>query len=331
MSDVPLGAPASSAQPVLIGLDWGSSSLRAYLLTATGEVVDTRSSDGGASRLSAGVAPPDRPAAFERHLRSVVADWLVAGRPILACGMVGSAHGWVEAAYLECPVDLEGLGERLVVATGSDGLVVRVVPGVAWRPAEGTPDVMRGEETQVAGVLARDPRLTEGVAWIVLPGTHSKWVKVERGRIATFATHMTGELFDLLRSQSVLARSLTAATTTALLDGDAFDLGCAAARASHGAGLAHLLFGVRTLGLFEVMPATALVDYLSGLLIGAELAAALPELDAKVPLVVAGDPRLCVRYQRALTHWGRSCEGERTESASLGLWQVARAARLIEA
>ncbi|MEO7115150.1 MAG: 2-dehydro-3-deoxygalactonokinase [Caldimonas sp.] len=310
-------------QRALIALDWGSSSLRAYLMSDAGKVLETRSSDDGASRLSVDVAVADRPAVFERHLRSLVPDWLASGPPVLACGMVGSAHGWCEADYLECPVDIAALHERLVAVEGSDGLRVRIVPGVSRHPVGAAPDVMRGEETQVAGVLARDARLANGVAWIVLPGTHSKWVKVENGRIVSFATRMTGELFELLRSHSVLGRSLAPSTT---FDADAFERGCTAARVAGGADVARLLFGVRTLGLFGRMPATSLVDYLSGVLIGAELAAALVDIEADVPLVLAGDERLCDRYRRGLAHFGRSCDETIVDASALGLWQIARAA-----
>lgn len=310
-------------QRALIALDWGSSSLRAYLMDDAAEVLESRTSESGASRLSLDVAAVDRPAIFERHLRSLIPDWLATGLPVLACGMVGSAHGWVEADYLECPVDIAALHDRLVVVEGSGGLRVRIVPGVSRHPVGAAPDVMRGEETQVAGVLARDARLANGVAWIVLPGTHSKWVRVEKGCIVSFATRMTGELFELLRSHSVLARSLAPSTS---FDADAFERGCAAAREAGGADVARHLFGVRTLGLFGRVPATSLADYLSGLLIGAELAAALVDVEADVPLVLAGDDRLCDRYRRGLAHFGRTCDETIADASALGLWRIARAA-----
>ena len=191
----------------LIGLDWGSSRLRAYLLRADGAVVEARSSDAGASRLAVGAAPAERAALFERHLRELVGDWLVPGRPMIACGMVGSAHGWREAAYVPCPVDLNEVHRHLTLVRGSDGLELQIVPGVSYRPAAHAPDVMRGEETQVIGVLARDPAWATGSS-IVLPGTHSKWVRIVDGKLVSFATWMTGELFDILRSHSVLSRSL---------------------------------------------------------------------------------------------------------------------------
>jgi 2-dehydro-3-deoxygalactonokinase len=139
----------------LIGLDWGSSRLRAYLLSRSGAVLETRSSDAGASRLAVGAAATERAALFERHLRDLIADWLVPGRAMVACGMVGSAHGWREAAYVQCPVDLNQLHRHLTLVRGADGLELWIVPGASYRPAALAPDVMRGEETQVVGVLAQ--------------------------------------------------------------------------------------------------------------------------------------------------------------------------------
>ena len=153
----------------LIGLDWGSSRLRAYLLSRDGAVLETRSSDAGASRLAVGAAGDARAALFERHLRELVADWLAPGRPIIACGMVGSAHGWREAAYVPCPVDLNDLHRHLTLVRGSDGLELWIVPGASYRPAALAPDVMRGEETQVIGALAQHAAWATGAS-IVLPG-----------------------------------------------------------------------------------------------------------------------------------------------------------------
>ena len=191
----------------LIGLDWGSSRLRAYLMSRAGAVVEARDSDAGASRLAAGAEPAARGALFERHLRELVADWLAPGRTMIACGMVGSAHGWREAEYVPCPVDLNELHRHLTLVRGTDGLELWIVPGASYRPSEHAPDVMRGEETQVIGVLAQDASWAAGAS-IVLPGTHSKWVRIVDGQLVSFATRMTGEMFDVLRSHSVLSRSL---------------------------------------------------------------------------------------------------------------------------
>ncbi len=308
-------------EPALIGLDWGSSRLRAYLLSRDGAVLDARSSDAGASRLAVGVGGDERAALFERRLRELIGDWLTPRRPIIACGMVGSAHGWHEAAYVQCPVDLNDVHRHLTLVRGSDPLELRIIPGASYRPIGRAADVMRGEETQVIGALAQHPAWAAGAS-IVLPGTHSKWVRIADGRIVSFATRMTGELFDVLRSHSLLARSLE--DPKGSLDRDAFAQGLAASRDARGGDLSHLLFGVRTLHLFGERTAVALSDYLSGLLIGHELASGLPHAPAELPLVLVGDESLCARYQLALRSFDREATALLVDSAALGLAAVAR-------
>jgi 2-dehydro-3-deoxygalactonokinase len=304
----------------LLALDWGSTQLRAYRCDATGNVVEQRSSADGASRLTGG------PAAFEAALQALVADWLAPGLPVLACGMVGSAHGWREAAYVPCPVALDALHTHLVdVPAGAAG-VVRIVPGLSTRGADGRPDVMRGEETQLCGLLEAAPALAAG-ACVVMPGTHSKWVRLHDGRVAGYATRMTGELYALLREKSVLAR-LMPDGAAAGADAAAFDLGVAAALRAGGADLAHLLFGVRALGLFGELRPDAAPDYLSGLLIGAEVAAARREADG-VPVALVGEASLCERYARTFAACGLSAQTWDAPLAARGLWRVARAGGLV--
>jgi 2-dehydro-3-deoxygalactonokinase len=307
-------------KPRLLALDWGSSRLRAHLLGDGGALLDERSSADGASTLSGG-AP-----AFEAALRAIAGDWLDAhpGPPVLASGMVGSAHGWREARYADCPVALDALHEQAVLVDGARGLRVRIVPGLACQPAAEAPDVMRGEETQLAGLLDARPELARARIEVVMPGTHSKWVHLAGGHVQGFATRMTGEVFALLRTQSVLARLMTEAAPGAFA-ADAFDAGVAAAR-RHGGDLLHLLFGVRTQGLFDRLPGSALADHLSGLLIGSEVAAGVANLDAAVPLVLVGDAALLARYRRALAAFGRDAVDGGEHLAARGLWRIAQRA-----
>ena len=309
----------------LIGLDWGSSRLRAYLMSRAGAVLEARDSDAGASRLAAGAEPAARGALFERHLRELVADWLAPGRTMIACGMVGSAHGWREAEYVPCPVDLNELHRHLTLVRGTDGLELWIVPGASYRPSEHAPDVMRGEETQVIGALAQDASRAAGAS-LVLPGTHSKWVRIVDGQLVSFATRMTGELFDILRSHSVLSRSLAESSQ---LDQDEFERGLAASRAARGADLSRLLFGVRTRHLFGEQTPAALLDYLSGLLIGHELASGLMQAPPELPLVLVGDERLCLRYRLALESFGRRASAVAVDSVAPGLASIARAAGFV--
>ena len=304
----------------LIALDWGSSSLRAYLMDGAGTVRQERSSDDGASRLSGG------PAAFDAALMALAGDWLRAhpGVPVFACGMVGSAHGWLATPYVETPVSLGALRHHTVRVRCANGTHVRIVPGVLHRPAGAAPDVMRGEETQVAGVLAADPALADH-ACIVLPGTHSKWVAVQGGRIQAFSTRMTGELFAVLREHSVLGRLMD---TAAAFDAEAFDRGLQSARDHAGCDLTGQLFSVRSLALTGELAPSAGADYLSGVLIGNEVAAAVSSLADSVPLVLAGDAALCARYLRALEAWGRApARPVSPLAAAQGLWSIAQGGR----
>lgn len=300
--------------PRLIALDWGSSHLRAYLLGEGGAVLAERQSGDGASRLRGG-AP-----AFEQALSALAGDWCAAGDlPVLACGMVGSAHGWREVPYAACPVALDRLHEQAGAVGWAGARRVHIVPGLCWTPAAGPPDVMRGEETQVLGLLAGRPDWARG-ATLVLPGTHSKWVAVQDGRVTAFATHMTGELFALLCAHSVLGRLMQPSTA---FDAAAFERGVRSGASADGAALGRWLFSVRTLGLFQELSPQALADYLSGLLIGSELAAAGLDASTDRPLVLAGESLLCDRYALALGLLGRDAERGPQAPAAAGLWRLA--------
>ncbi len=291
----------------LIALDWGSTRLRAFLLGADGAVQAFRQSEQGASTLSGA-------AAFEQAFNAVTGDWPVL--PALACGMVGSQHGWREAPYAPCPADAAVLVKHALQL--SDRLWI--LPGLMHDA--GQPDVMRGEETQIVGAIALHPELAAH-ACLVLPGTHSKWARVEAGRVTGFATHMTGELYALLRQHSVLARLMPADGAVPPFS-QAFLAGVDAAR-KQGA-LGHQLFAVRTLGLFKRLPPEQLPDYLSGLLIGHEIG---HELAAGAPehLALVGDPALCERYALAMGRFGRfgaAAPLQLNNTASAGLWQLAQ-------
>lgn len=298
----------------LLGLDWGSTSLRAFLIGAQGEVLETRSSGAGASTL---VGAP----AFEAALSEVLGDWQPLGLPMLACGMVGSKHGWREAAYATCPADVSALAAQSV------GAGLAIVPGLIHLAVNAPPDVMRGEETQIVGALALHPQLAQDVC-IVLPGTHSKWARIEAGRVTGFATHMTGELYALLRTQSVLGRLMVDGPSDDAANGQAFAAGVDAAREGADLGLAHQLFAVRTLGLTERWPTTSLADYLSGLLIGDELRAGIAAHGA--PQVLIGEAALSARYATALARFDVSAPLLLNNTAPTGLWTIAKAMGLLQ-
>jgi 2-dehydro-3-deoxygalactonokinase len=193
---------------------------------------------------------------------------------------------------------------------------VRLVPGLKARDADGVPEVMRGEETQILGIL---DRLPEQETTLCLPGSHSKWVRVRAGRILDFATHMTGEVFAALSAHTILARSLHRG---AAHHPGAFARGLD--RARQGGGLLHQLFGLRSLSLFDAMPQMEAASYLSGLLIGHEVAAAL-EAGVAPPVHIIGAAALTLRYSAALAAFGVPCVPEAEDAAASGLFRIGTA------
>jgi 2-dehydro-3-deoxygalactonokinase len=208
---------------------------------------------------------------------------------------------------------------------------VHIVPGVRWQAAGAAPDVMRGEETRAFGTLQHDPAWQRG-ALLVLPGTHSKWVTLRDGRIDSLATYMTGELFAVLRTHSILGRLMPEGTAAQAIDAAAFLRGVAVAQRAGAAGdLLHDLFSVRTLGLMQQLPASSLADYLSGLLIGNEVVATLAHAEPTLPVVLGGEAVLCERYARALDALQRAAAATLQNTAPQGLWALARASGLVTA
>lgn len=241
----------------MLAIDWGTSSLRIYRLDHHGKIVDSRSSALGILSVANG--------AFAEALEHEAGDWISLGEgPILMGGMIGSRQGWLEAAYAECPAGVEEIG-RALCEVRWDVSRAWIVPGICCRDASGVIDVMRGEEAQILGIL---DDLGPGQHTVCLPGTHSKWVTVMDGRIVSFATYMTGEVFATLKTHSILGR---------MISGDAMSESAFAegvSRSADSAGLLHHLFGVRSRGLFGELKDTESSSYLSGLMIGHELRAA---------------------------------------------------------
>ena len=275
----------------LLAVDWGTTALRGALLAEGGTVLAERASARGLLSVPAG----GWGAVFETEF----GDWLAAhpGLTGLMAGMVGSRQGWAEAPYCACPAGPLDLAAKLLWLQPGR---LAIVPGLSTE-AGGQPDVMRGEETQVFGALAL---LGLSDATLVLPGSHSKWVTVQGGRITGFASHMTGECFALFRQHSILARTLPAAEPAGVAAADtwvpeAFDQGVLQAQTP--GGLLHHLFSVRTLSLFDRLDAASGASLLSGLVIGEELRAqALPDQVRAGGVVVIGSAALTHRYQRAL-------------------------------
>ncbi|MFO1143624.1 MAG: 2-dehydro-3-deoxygalactonokinase [Amaricoccus sp.] len=283
-----------------IAVDWGSSNLRAWAIGPDGEVTAEAASDAGAITLA--------PDAFEPALLDVVGGWLGDGRTdVIICGMAGARGGWTEAAYaaVPCPPTPAAFARPPVA---DPRLAVRILPGLRQdEPA----DVMRGEETQLAGLLRDEPRF-DGVA--CLPGTHSKWAHVGGGEVISFASYMTGEVFALLAGSSVLRKTLAPDGWNADAFLEAVEDGLA-----RPDRVPARLFPLRAAALLHGLDPVVARSRLSGLLIGAELASARPYWLGR-DVVLVGADRLVAAYRDALALAGlaaRSADAARLTLAGL--------------
>lgn len=267
--------------------DWGTSALRLWLCR-DGVPVDRV--DGPGVAAAAG--------RLDRIFLAATLPWREAegDLPALLCGMVGSSIGWVEAAYQPCPADLGSLARGLT-RFQAEGEHVAIVPGLSCTNPLGAPDVMRGEETQILGALACDPDLGRGRRLLCLPGTHNKWVRLDNGRVQDFQTCLSGEMFALLRQHSVLGRDTDGLSPQV---GTAFTAGVV--RALTGAPLTHLLFEARSRRLLEGLSAQDALSFLSGLIIGSDVAGArtLAAAGTDGPILLIGAPALTDAYGAAL-------------------------------
>lgn len=294
----------------LIAVDWGTTSARAYALDAAGEVIAQHIEPLGIQRVTGGD--------FAGALATLT-EGLSGAAPMLACGMIGSRQGWVEVPYQACPARFEAIAAGIAAVPSTR---FSIVPGLLHRDDAGIADVMRGEETQIVGAV-----MDEAPQLVVLPGTHSKWALVQDRTIVAFSTFMTGELFAVLREHSILGRLMTAGTDSAALErGVAWSL-------REDAALTHDLFSARTLPLTGALAQPAVADYLSGLLLGAEIVAARRWItrhaaaDAAVTLV--GDAALCERYAVALRLANLDARIGAATASARGLWQIALHAGLV--
>lgn len=290
----------------LIGVDWGTTNLRAFRYGADGAVLETKRAATGVSAVKDG--------AYEATLRDALGDWLNQPPRIIVCGMAGAREGWLEAPYLPCPLALTDLVTSL--RQPQSALDVSIAPGLCQHRGDGIVEIMRGEETQILGALAPDE-----TALVIAPGTHSKWAQVKEGRVLDIRTYMTGEIYALLKTHSILAR---------LMQGDAHDAAAFALGVTRGlaeSALLNLVFSARSAGLFEEIARPALAAYLSGLLIGSEIAEGLsrlkPERETRIVLIAA--PSIASHYHNALAQAGArnviAIDGE--DAAARGLWRLA--------
>ncbi|SMG57290.1 2-dehydro-3-deoxygalactonokinase [Paraburkholderia susongensis] len=335
-----IDAGVDFARAALIALDWGTTSLRAYLFDGHGRVLATRASAAGIMNLPRSAAEGGFDAVFD----DVCGAWLerAHGVPVIAAGMVGSAQGWLEAPYVETPANADALVAGIVRVTAANGATLHIVPGVLQRGE--LPNVMRGEETQIVGALSEDADAAHDAAndaahaasstcsLIGLPGTHAKWAVVQAGRIERFHTFMTGEVFAALREHTILGRTMT---TPDRPDTEAFLRGVNVAREKGQAGMLATVFSTRTLGLTGELPGEAQPDYLSGLLIGHELAGLEAVLVLQQSSLAHQSPRLignealCERYRLALAQFGCLQAQLVKHATERGLWRVAAEAGLV--
>ncbi len=272
-----------------IVVDWGTSNFRAYRFAANGAVAETRQAAAGILTVA------DR--AFEAVLHREIGDWISADAEIFLSGMITSRNGWIETPYIETPATLAALAGGAVARRLDDGALLRFLPGVCQRAP--TPDVMRGEEIQVFGAI--EPG---GSGTLVHPGTHCKWVRVEKGALVGFRTFFTGEMFAVLRTHSILGRLIP--------EGDrpfheaAFAAGVRQAASPGSAGFLNDVFTARSGALLGAFPPEEIADRLSGLIIGREVLSGLALGWTAEPPLLFGDENLCARYRLAFDLLGRS-------------------------
>lgn len=286
----------------MIAIDWGSSSLRAFRLDASGAVRDARRSDQGVMKCDG---------RFADVLAAVIDGW--DDITVLMAGMIGSRQGWRDAGYVACPAGPADIAARMqrLPEDAFPQREVWLVPGLSTVDAHGVPDVMRGEETQVCGVLAA---LGGGTHQVCLPGTHSKHVRVVDGCIDGFTTHMTGEVYEVLRRHSILGRTMDDGAHDAAVFADGV------AMATRSRDLLHPLFSVRSRALFDELAPAQCASYLSGVLVGHELQA-LPDGIAHLRVVSA--THLAGPYLHAIRLRGGHATHHDEDAAARGLHVLA--------
>lgn len=297
----------------LIGLDWGTTSCRAYLIGEAGKVLARQTDGPGILKIESGHFGP--------WLDSTIGGWIAThgAAPVILSGMIGSRQGWQEAPYARCPAGADDIVKALARIEWA-GLSIALVPGLSTEN-DGMPDVMRGEETQVLGALALSGH-DDGL--FLLPGTHSKWALIQSGRIVSFRTFMTGEVFGALKDHTILGRLMREGAA----DAQAFARGVKEGAALGSAGaLLNRIFATRSYGLMHKLADTALSDYLSGLLIGAEIAEATRETKTRVTIIASA--ALSQRYTDALRLTGHDSALAPEDCVAAGHWRIAQAAGVV--
>jgi len=298
------------SEAAFIAGDWGTSRLRLYLCEASGNVLARGEGEGASVPDCAG------------RFAAAVAAWDKAhGQlPAVLAGMVGSTIGWREVPYLKCPAKPAAIADA-ALRFEADGRAIAILPGLSCKGKTGAPDVMRGEETQILGALRLHPNLAKGRHVFCMPGTHAKWVVVDDGAVTQFQTALSGELFELLRRHSVLARDSADVDPQSA----AFSLGLDFARANRKSDLLHLLFSTRSRVVTGEMAKGDAGSYLSGLVLGKDIATAMALLEVAPfnmdgPVQLICTPALAALYGKALATYdvkSAVIDGDRAALAGL--------------
>lgn len=261
-----------------IAIDWGSTNLRAWLFQH-GECQESRKSEAGVTRLN-GRSP-------DAVLAEITQGWRDAATPVIMAGMVGSNAGWKVAPYIPCPARFSDFGRQLTTVAPN----VFIIPGLCVQH-ENNRNVMRGEETQLLGARALQP-----APLYIMPGTHCKWVRADNEQVSDFRTVMTGELHHLLLTHSLVGAGLPAQEKSH----EAFQAGLAQGLETD-APLAGL-FEVRAAHVLGALAREQVSEFLSGLLIGNEVASMVRQWrpDSQQPVTIVAGQALAERYRQALS------------------------------
>lgn len=301
----------------MIGLDWGTTSFRAFLIDQDGHVLDQKTNENGI------LAVPNND--FEGVLISAIKAWpdQHPALPIVASGMITSRNGWLETPYLSLPANINDFANALTPLTLSNDIVIHFITGASYENENGVPDIMRGEETQIIGeIKARDKEI------FLLPGTHSKWAITQDEKIIGFTSFMTGEVYAALKDHTILGALMKECST---LNDDAFLKGVLM-RQKQDISILHQIFASRTLALFDKLENKDIADYLSGLLIGEEIKSALNQYDVNKETIIKiiGRGDLAARYARALDVFGLNHKIINDEVTAMGHYKIAKKAGLLK-
>ena len=309
-------------KPFLIALDWGSTRFRGWLLDPNGIEIDKIDEEFGILNINHSQYID----VFEKQLGSWIKEH--GSIPIIAAGMIGSRQGWMETPYLNCPTGPEQLAQNLTYLKINSKLIndpisMAIVPGIQYFE-NGIPDVMRGEETQIAGLLWSQHQ----VGLCIFPGTHSKWIFTNKGIIESFTTFMTGEIFSLMEKHSIVNRLMVGKS----FNREDFLSGCNQSLSS-SYGFLKQIFSARTMGLFDKVKPKGIYSYLSGIVIGNEIKDGLDNYYKnssykEKTIILNGENSLCNLYKIAFEIAGVKVKLEKKNLVAKGLFQIAQKALL---